>query len=256
MPKRIYYAPTIEGMSGDLSAPQKLEYARRNNQAYESPMNQRNYARNYRGSIIARRLTQTGRNIFAIKGRSAVGMTTKSQRAMALLAGTGAIYGHYIKTASFTQMQSNFRYAVEHGYSGSFRKYWFDVIYLMLDNQEESRTSANAGGEVTFVNPWVATTGAANIVKISVLVRYWTVLANRANTFTVNGRMGVYHSGDKFADIINSHYNVLELVNDNSKVTWYGKQVYGYYGNEWHEVPTTLDPVTGANKGYTTNPQL
>lgn len=254
MPKRIEYAPTIESMSGDLSAPQKLVYARNNNQAYDSPMNQRNYARNYHGSIIARRLNQQGRNIFAVKGRSAVGMTLKAKQSMAYLAGAGAIYGYYITSSIKQTMQDVYAYWVEHGHQGTFRQFWFPRIYHMVKTKTNRYFFSNPAGDVWLYNPWATDENTSGMVSDEVLVRYWSVLAPNANTFMVDNKMGVARGAEVFGSIISSNHNVLGLAPINQGVCYNEMPIYLIDEGDYIGVEV-MDRVVENNAGkYTIYP--
>ena len=92
MPKIIAPSFPIEEIRGKLAGSQKLEYAENNNPAYDSPLGKRNYARNYKTCIIACKRASDGKQYFQIKTKSAIGMTAKSKKRMAILGGAGAVY--------------------------------------------------------------------------------------------------------------------------------------------------------------------
>lgn len=202
-------------LRGNVSGKQDLKYPLNNNKAFEGVPNQRNYAQNYAPRFIVTRRGD-GTTYFAVRQSSCTRLTTKSQKAMALLGGAGAIYSAMLRRKDLTPYQGMvqlYNYNVEQlGYTGSFRAFVMDFLRAGLIAKVENFTANVASISVSFKNPWYngsMTDGAT--VKRDILVKFWTQLAPNGITFSVDGVKSIAKSTDTFADIAASAYNFLSI---------------------------------------------
>lgn len=222
--KRIEFITPVESMRGNLSGNQKLFYAENDNPAYEAPIG-RNYARNYRPSFIGAKVAKSGKKYFAVKTKTAAGISTRSKKAMALLGGTAAVIKAILADGSRkAAIQNILEYQISHGLitsDTSLRKFMDGVIRPALSAKAQTIEFRAGTGTTPVVvnNPWVSGGSGTNIntyIKNEILVKFWGVLANNPITFTVEGMKGVAHSGDYFSAIIDGNYNVMGLTADST----------------------------------------
>lgn len=211
--KRIEFIAPVEAMRGNLSGTQKLEYPTNNNAAYEGPVGSVNYARNYGARFIGAKIAKSGKKYFTVRTKSANHLTAKSKKAMALLAGAGAIYAALIKaTALKAQAEAVFAKAQVLGDSRSFRKFMMDYIRAALIEHKATITLNIAGTSVSIDNPWGKFSGSLNItISDTIRIKFWNQLVSNPVEFTIDGMKGVSIGGDSFVNVINGNYNNLGL---------------------------------------------
>lgn len=235
--KRIRFIAPVEAIQGNMSGNQKLQYAEHNNPAFESPKGKRNYARNYRPSYIGAFVAGTGTKYFAVKTKTAVHLTNKSQMAMALAGAAGAMFGSLIKDkTSVLYLQAEALW-INNGISAkqTMRKFYTNLFRQMLAAKSASIsvTDEVTQAVLTIDNPWRKITDPNVPVSEDVLVKFWPQLVEGGIVFTVNGEKGIAQSGIEFEEVINSDINVLGLSKDASdKVTLNGAIVKDSAGND------------------------
>lgn len=218
--KRLNMIAPFEVLRGNVSGEQKLLYATRDNAAFDAP-NGRQYARNYKPRYICAVRSSDGRAYFHVKTKSATVINAASKLRMALLGASGALYAAVLRNAAvLAQAVGVYDYFKSVGLtSDSFRKWLQGNLRMILENKMSSfvaRASSSAGTfNLSIDNPWVITSGEPNCpVSDETLAKFWEQLASNPIVFTVGGAKGVAHTGDSFATVIASHYNVLGLSAD------------------------------------------
>ena len=213
--KRIRFIAPVEAIQGNMSGNQKLQYADHNNPAFESPKGKRNYARNYRPSYIGAFVAGTGTKYFAVKTKTAVHLTNKSQLAMALAGAAGAMFGSLIKDKTSALYLLAEALWINNGISAkqTMRKYFTNLFRQMLAAKSASIsvTDEVTQAVLTVMNPWVYNEGPNIEVSDEVLVKFWPQLSEDGIVFSVNGMTGIAHEADTFEDIIETRFNVLGL---------------------------------------------
>lgn len=218
MAKRIEFLAPVEAMRGNLSGSQTLEYAEKNNPAYDAPVGRMNYARNYQTRYIGAKRSSSGLKYFSVKTKNAVNLSSRAKMVMALLGGTGAVRAA-IKKAGIADITAIYLKAKEIGMTSAKNvdQYIYEIVYSSLEAKGPFFTFAAPGAvpaSVRFRNPWVYTNqqgGVALTIKNSILVKFWSMLAINPVVFYAEGMRGVAHTGDTFQGIISSAYNVLSL---------------------------------------------
>lgn len=221
--KRIQFISPVESLRGNLSGNQKLVYAKNDNPAYDAPIG-RNYARNYRPSFIGARVAKSGKNYFAVKTKSAAGISTRSKKAMALLGGTAAVIKAILADgARKAAIQTILEYQIQRGIISSdtsLRKFMDSVIRPALSNKAQTIEFRAGTGTTPVVvnNPWVSGGSGTDIstyVKNEILVKFWGVLANNPIVNKIEGAGTIIaHQDESFEDVINSDHNVLGLTSE------------------------------------------
>lgn len=221
--KRIEFIAPVESMRGNLSGSQKLAYPTDNNAAYDSPVGSRNYANNYQPRFIGAKRSSDNLKYFAVRTKSAIGMTARSKHAMALLGGAGAMIGVILNTPSYkASCEQVFDIATRAGKTSakSLRQY---LTEKLLEGLQAKSTiiamTAHLGAEsANFYarNPWVANASTVGGQTVSpsdkVLAKFWNELAANPIDFFVAGfGKGIAHVGDKFQDVSGNTYNVLGI---------------------------------------------
>lgn len=228
--KRIEFIAPVEAMRGNLSGTQTgLEYPAADNKAYESPVGSTNYARNYRPSFIGAKRAKDGLKYFSVKTKSAIHLTAKSKRQMALLGGAGAIIAAILRDKSsqaYIGVSLAFTYQKIEGMTDakSLREWLTAKLVKGLSRKMavilNTRTSATSTIKIN--NPWVEGGDGVDVqVTNESLARFWMELANNPIEFDVEGAgKAVAHVGDTFAQIIAGGYNVLGMtaVDGNVKI--------------------------------------
>lgn len=215
--KRIEFISPVEAVRGNMSGNQKLLYAVNNNPAWDAPKGVRNYARNYSPRFIGAKIAATGHKYFSVRTKSAIYLSAKSLKAMALTGGAGAIFASMLRRkdlAPYSGMMQLYTYNVEQrGYKGTFRKFVMDFLRSGLEAKVENFTANVASISVSFKNPWFdgsMTDGAT--VKQEVLVKFFMQLAPNAVEFVVTGAgKGYAHQGDTWNKVAASNYNILGI---------------------------------------------
>lgn len=245
--KRIEFVAPVEAMRGNLSGNQNLVYPLSNNAAFDAPSGRRSYARNYGTRYIGAKRASTGLKYFGVKTKSAVYLSTKTRKVMALLGGTGAVRAKLMKETSFYEgtLVTAYEFARTSGAIESnvtIDKWLFDLIYEVLKAKSPVFMFKTAQGAATYrKNPWVKSNaaGAAVNIGMAILVKFWMQLANNPIVKTIDGRKLVAHVGDTFQDVIDSDYNVLGL----SKITSGGSD-YVVVDGDYVQGKNVDDPET------------
>lgn len=234
--KRIEFIAPVESMRGNLGSKQNLVYAPNNNRAFDSIEGQKNPALNYESRFIG---AKGKRNYFCVKTKSSVNLTQNSKTAMADFGGIGAVYAAIVRDkSSMTYIKINgiYQKGVDEGHIHmSFRKYLSRYIGYMLKNKLDHYTFTDGVISASIDNPWVKK-GVINIpVPSSIVIKFWNQLASNPMVFYVNGQKGLAHVGDKWGDVINGGYNVLNLSlesPDSNYVMYNGKYVKDDEGDD------------------------
>ena len=258
--KRIEFIAPVEAMRGNLSGTQTdLEYPAADNKAYESPVGSTNYARNYRPSFIGAKRAKDGLKYFAVKTKSAIHLTAKSKRQMALLGGAGAIIAAILRdksSALYIGASLAYTYQKTDGKTEakSMREWLTAKLVKGLSRKMAVlvNTPASLTSTLKINNPWVTGGDGLDVpVTSESLVRFWNQLANAPIEFNIDGQIGVAHDGDDFETVISSDYNVLGLSTETIGGSIYVKQgtMYVKYGNEdpesmnYAEAGTVINPA-------------
>ena len=208
--------PPFDIITGNASGAQDLRYAENDNKAYESPAGSVNYARNYRPSFIISENKKTGRAYFAVKKRSAVHMTSKAKKAMAVLGGAGALYASLVRTKSsaiYVAIYAQWLALQELGSTTSFRK-WVTSIFMAGLRTKAAQFAFTGPNNTSYVNnPWVATTQTEGCtIGSHILRKFFSELALNPIKFYVDGIEGIAHSGDTWNNAVslNAGYMTFE----------------------------------------------
>lgn len=223
MPKIIAPAFPIEEIRGKLAGSQQLEYAENNNAAYDSPLGKRNYARNYKTCLVACKRASDGKQYFQIKTKSAIGMTVKSKKRMALLGGAGAVYAAITRNPDvMLRLQAAYGYEKSVGATTAktLRAFVTNEVMKGLSRKMQTVFTARESMSQTLVinNPWVPGGSAENVdlttfITQESLVKFWSELAVNGHVMVVNteayGEQDVLISGNDvtFAQRAAASYN-------------------------------------------------
>lgn len=250
--KRIEFIAPVRAIRGNMSGNQVLQYAEHDNPAYDSPKGQRNYARNYRPSFIGASVSSTGKVYFVVKTKTAVHLTNKSLKAMALQGGTGALVGALLANKDKTPYQQTYTAwlaAVAAGQRVTFRKFASAYIRAALAAGAANITIVVGSVSASFKNPWnngSMTEGAE--VSEEVLVKFWSQLNLSGITFSVDGAKGIAIDGDTFGDLIsNQNLNVLGLSSGTVGSTEYVKKSNLWVIKDGDYTQTESEPIEGVN---------
>lgn len=219
--RHIEFIAPVAAVRGNLSGKQNLLYPTKNNSAWDSPSEKRNYATNYTPRYVGAKRSRDGHTFFAVKQRAAVTMSSAMRKQQAVLGGTKAIYDVLMHTLStYRIMQELYRESPEYTtYGWTIYKWAFNQIVGSIENKSASiRIVGKIGGQTSPLvvqNPWISTavSGAVTVnIRPEILAKFWMQLANNPIEFTVNGKLkGVAHSGDTFGQVASSSYDVLDL---------------------------------------------
>lgn len=261
--KRIEFIAPVESMRGNLSGTQKdLVYPTNDNRAYDAPKGVKSYARNYQPIFVGAKRASDGKKYFSVKTKTAVHITDKSQKALALLGGTAAIVAAIFRDKTgvpFMRCTEAFLYAKSKGeeHTNTLREYLTNKIKHALDMKRPACFVASINEQSRFAiqNPWssIEYSGAVEItITDESLVKFWSQLANTPLVFMIEGMKGVAHSGDAFENVIASNYNVLDLSAQTVGGTSYVKMDSFYLQSrdpqdpevEWMYVPANTEIVT------------
>lgn len=249
MAKRIEFLAPVEAMRGNLSGNQDLVYAQNDNRAFESPVNQVNYAKNYQTRYIGAKRASDGLKYFGVKTRSGFNNSENAQMAMAVLGAAGAVYVA-IRAAGgekWEQIKYNYAQYFSRQYK-SLRQYCMSVI--MRDLRAKARAITFGGPTVAdYANPW--TTPAQTELNIGnvVLAKFWLQLSMDGIQFTISGAKGIAAAGDTFARLIGSPIDVLNLGTETIGTKNYVKYAGGFVMSDattYAQDTTTIE----ANKKY------
>ncbi|MBQ1388985.1 MAG: hypothetical protein IIY78_05100 [Clostridia bacterium] len=178
---------------------------------------------------------------FAVKTKSAIGMTVKSKKQMALLGGAGAIIAAILRdksSALYAATIAAYNVAKTTGQTNAedLRQWMSGSIMKALAAKRNVVFSFAVTVSETFRlnNPWVDGGAGVDVpITEDSLVRFWMQLANNAIEFTVDGKVGIARNGDNFRQVANSDYNTLGLEVDaeSNYVTMGGKYVKNTAGS-------------------------
>lgn len=164
--KRIEFIAPVDSMRGNLSGKQDLVYPTNDNKAYDSPEGSVNYARNYRPSFIGAKRSSDGLKYFAVKTKSAIHMTTKSKREMALMGGAGAIMAAILRYKDedlYLKLQLALDYAQVNNLTKAktLRAFLTPIIRKALARKYNYvlQLTYAVGQEVVVNNPWINSAG-------------------------------------------------------------------------------------------------
>lgn len=214
-------------MRGNLGGKQNLQYAEKNNPAFDAPAG-RQYAKNYQPRFIGAKRSKDGLNYFAVKTKSATLINSASLLRMALLGGAAAWYNKAVLSMELNQAMQLFWRSVKDAYpTYTFKQLIMQMFRQCLEAHEEHVAFTVSGTTTYAANPWfVGAQGIASPISKDVLVKFWLQLGTNATDdtpgyFYVAGRKGIMFevSGgnnrafDYFIDT-NPSYNVLGLTKD------------------------------------------
>ena len=243
--RRIEYIAPVAAVRGNLSGKQTLLYPTKNNAAWESPSDKRNYATNYAPRYIGAKRSRDGHTFFAVKQRSSVTMSDAMRKQQAVLGGTKAVYDALIHNPlTFGRMQALYIESPERNSYGWSMYKW---AYSQISGQVGSKIAGIriigklTGGQTPLVvqNPWIntAVTGAVTItISADVLAKFWEQLSVDGYYFFVNGECGLFvNSWTNFMALSgrtqNQQYNILNLAEDegsNVLAYWDSTERKGY----------------------------
>lgn len=242
---------------GNLSGKQNLRYPTKNNSAWDSPSNKRNYATNYTARYIGAVRSRDGKSYFAVKKRTAVTMSPAMRQQQAILGGTKAIYDALVHNPlTIGRMQALYMESPERNTYGWSMYKW---AYSQISGQVASKIAGIRiigklnGTPLVVQNPWIDTTvsGAVAVtISAEVLAKFWMQLANTPVEFTVDRATGVAHNDDSFQDVINSSYNVLGLSIDSSNKVKLGDMWVCYNVGDVKTSATKGEDVTSNDPYY------
>lgn len=159
--KRIEFIAPVEAMRGNLSGKQEgLQYPAADNKAYESPLGSVNYAKNYRPSFIGAKRAKDGMKYFTVKTKTAIHLTAKSKRQMALLGGGGACFAAIMNNETQkAHVELAYLYAKNLGETAkTLREFLMGKIIKSLGRRRNVLFTLPynvIGDEVTISNPWI-----------------------------------------------------------------------------------------------------
>ena len=252
MSKQVNMIAGFEALRGNISGKQTLQYPKDGKGAYESVMNKKNYATNYRTSYVVAKRASDGLVYFQVRQRSCNHLTAKSKKAMAVLGGTGAIVGAILANKSaalYTNLVGIYEYSVDHGDNRTFRQFLHASISGMLKDKEERVTITNMGGSATIVNPWGRNPVGAVTISQAVYDKFLDELFTTPMiSITVDGTQYTMPDEYTWADYITSRYNPgnFSRNTEDDTVLYNGSTLY----NTRNEIYTDEDVI--ANSVYST----
>lgn len=215
--KRIEFIAPVEAMRGNLSGAQDLKYPTQDNKAYDGPVGNVNYARNYTPRFVGAKIASNARKYFTTRTKSANHLTAKSKKAMAVMGGAGAMIASILrdKTAAvYTGLQTQWIALQGLGDTRSFRKYLSDGLMEMLSQKASTHVFSGPASPVTVQNPWVSTATLNVPVSQLVLIKFWGELAVNGIYFYAAGEKAIAHTGDTFNTYILGIHNTLNLITE------------------------------------------
>lgn len=221
--KRIEFIAPVEAIRGNLSGNQDLKYGANAGKAYDQEVGKVTAANNYDPRFVGAKRSRDGFKYFQVRTKSAVGLTSKSKKAMALLAGSAACFLAASKNlAIISQLQIAFVEAKASDPSLTFRKWLQGIMYEMLAEVQKSVTIAVPNlTDVVINNPWtMGTYGGTNLnVSREILVKFGDELADpKIHKLTIGGMPFVTTDGVSGTTANN--------------VIWSGQQLLQKYNSE------------------------
>lgn len=233
--KRIEFIAPVEAMRGNLSGKQELMYPTADNKAYESPESQRNYARNYRPSFVGAKRASDGLKYFAVKTKSAVGMTAASKLAMAALGGAASMAAYFTKKNSSQtarKMFESFKNArANELITQKSVRAWLTALFCEGLKKKAALINVpiiDVNGEVQETlhvdNPWQVGDLQGDVlanIPDDVRVRFWGVLSTDGIYFQVEGAgKGIAIDQMPFSDFAAPKYIGMNVLNLNVTGEW------------------------------------
>lgn len=221
--RRIEFLAPVEAMRGNLSGNQNLLYPTQDNTAWLAPSDRRNYATNYGTRYIGAKRAATGKKFFAVKTKSAVNMSPKMRKNMAVLS-VGSVAANIIMTdlSTLTTLQELFYNSPERLQGWTFKR-WISVYTREgLANQRHIAFPAKGSGATVFyINPYITQAAPPQAHTLTdfpsdLLVKFWLELASgNPIIFKVGTLTGIAREGMQFSLISDpanpSPLNVLGL---------------------------------------------
>lgn len=246
--KRIEFIAPVSAMRGNLSGSQNLKYPTNDNKAYEGPVGEMNYARNYTPRFIGNKRAADGATYFGTKTSFASHLTVKSKHAMAVMGGVGAIISALYRTktsTTYANLRAQWQALQGVGDTRTFRKYLTDGLRTMIDGKKASVVFAGPKPPVTIVSNWNGEGTPTVTIGSNTLVKFWDELATDGIYFTIDGQKGIAKDGWDFGEIITeTDKNVLSLTTQTVTGTNYIK--YGgkfvMYGTDFLSDQMDVDP--------------
>lgn len=152
--RRVILNPAFDQIRGKIATGQTLEYATKDNAAYEAP-NGLQYARNYKPTVILQQRQASGRAYFSIRSKSATRLNANTRRGMGIIGVAQSIY------AAMLPVQRNMLQAYFSEYPtppAKTPKAWFvAAIKDMIVYQQPAVTLQRYGGQQSLLfwnNPY------------------------------------------------------------------------------------------------------
>lgn len=243
--KRIEFIAPVEAMRGNLSGEQKLKYARNDNPAWDAPVGQTNYARNYQPRFIGAKKSANGMTYFTTKTKSASNNSAAARLAMASMGAACAYYNAYraaLKTgdAGALLLQSCCN---KYKAGRTERAYLMPIFVSMFKNKTATKRIGIPGITVCYLeNPFISTADGdvRFVLSVTIQEKFWMTLADNPIHFDVQGLIGIAHEGDTWGEMINSDYNVLGFSTTSGQTPYKVK-----LGDMWLQMTDALDPEIG-----------
>lgn len=213
--KRIEFIAPVEAMRGNLSGKQDLLYAENDNKAYESPAGSVNYARNYRPSFIGVKVSATGKKYFTLKQRSAIHMTSKAKKAMAVLGGAGSLYASLVRTKSsaiYVAIYAQWLALQDLGSTSTFRE-WVTGIFMKGLRTKVSQFAFTGPNNTSYVkNPWMMSEQTEGCgVSQPILWKFYDQLAAQPVNFYIDGIKGYAQQDNTFSAVASLNQGIFTL---------------------------------------------
>ena len=189
--RRVILNPAFEQIRGKIATGQKLEYATKDNAAYEAP-NGLQYARNYKPTVILQQRQASGRAYFSIRSKSATYLKPSTRRGMGLIGVTQVMY------ASLMQSQKDklAEYFADYPTAPAKtpRAWYMQVVREMLVYRRSSCTIPYYGGmpsDLTWNNPYDLQQTSCPLIRKEVWSKF-------ADLFAFNYEQGAQPGGYYF----------------------------------------------------------
>lgn len=217
--KRIQFISPLDFLTGNISGSQDLEYPDNNNKAFYSPLGTLNYAKNYQPRFIAYQIRQSNRRYFNIRTKTAFHATTRAMKAVSLLGGAGAMYASLLNnksTTTYQKIHDQWLALQALGMTDTFRQYVMGKLRAMIvAHAEDTVFSGPVASPATVINPWFEGSQTSALqVSETIIVKFWTYLAQNGSICTIDNATCVFKMGDNWSDVINSSYDFLNLTSD------------------------------------------
>lgn len=166
--KRIEFIAPVEAMRGNLSrGKQTLLYAENNNPAWDAPVDQRSYARNYQPVFVGAKRSSDGHKYFSVKTKTATLINVNSKVAMALLAMSSIIANKLLADlGAITPLQTLFLASRPNGWS---LKKWI-MYYVREGLKNKTHITFPAKGNLAAiyaVNPFITAAAPSGAHDVS-----------------------------------------------------------------------------------------